>query len=65
MIGGPNLRYVRVDRYHDVHTGRGNVGLSLCTILIYYYYMVFWCVRDGSIFGDAGEPMVSRTDTMK
>ena len=40
MIGDPNLRYVRVDRYHDVHTGRGDVGLCLCTSMI--YYMVFW-----------------------
>ena len=35
MIGGPNLRYARVDRTHDVHTGRGNIGLCLCTNLIY------------------------------
>ena len=40
MIGDPNLRYVRVDRYHDVHTGRGDVGLCLCTSMI--YYMVLW-----------------------
>ena len=59
MVGGPILRYVRVDRYHDVHTGRRNVGLYLCTNLI--YFVVFWC----SIFGDAGEPMVSRTDIIK
>ena len=59
MIGGPNLRYVRVDRSHGVHTGRGSVGLCLCTNLI--YDVVFWC----SIFGDAGEPMVSRTDIIK
>ena len=59
MIIGPNLRYVRVDRYHDVHTGRGDVGFFRCTNLI--YYVVFWC----SIFGDAAEPMVPRTYIMK
>ena len=33
VIGVLNLRYVRVDRCHDVHAGRGNVGLCLCTNL--------------------------------
>ena len=56
-IGGPNLRYVRVDRYHDGHTGRGNIGL-LCLGTNPIHSVVFSC----SIFGYAGEPMVSRTD---
>ena len=45
---------------YDVHTGGGNVGLCPCTNLIYYvwYFGV-------SIFGDAGEPMVSRTEILK
>ena len=59
MIGGLNLRYAGVHRNHDVHTGRGDVGLCLCINLI--YYVVFWC----SIFGDAGEPMVTRTGIIK
>ena len=60
MVGGPNLRYARVDRNRDVHTGRGNVGLCLRTKNL-IYYVVFWC----SIFGDAGEPMVPRTGIIK
>ena len=59
MIGRPNRRYARVDRNHDVHTGRRNVGLCLGTHLI--YNVVFCC----SIVGDAGEPMVSRKDIIK
>ncbi len=54
MIGGPNLRYARVDSFHDAHTGRGNVGLCLHKFDLRYGSLVY--VMVASIFGDAGDP---------
>ena len=58
MIGGPNLRYVRVDDYHDVHTGRGNVDVCLCPSLIYNNngILVYVMVASSEIWGNLCYP---------